>query len=128
MRMHCVGNESNVEGSFLPLVVRMPHRSGRAGEPGSVDDRNRLASLRRELDVRFLAVGDLAVGQPHSGFGLETSNRRTFVHLAPEASRIEDGGIGIDGGSARNHVLVAADHLACAVPNFTFSHELIIGL
>lgn len=84
--------------------------------------------LRWELDNRFLTVGDLTVRQPHPGFRFEAPNSRTFVDLAPETSRIQSGGIGIEGCSARNNVLIAADHLACAIPNFAFCHELIIGL
>ncbi len=80
------------------------------------------------LTIELLAIGDLTVGQPHSWLRLEASNSRTLVHLAPETSCIEGSGIGIEGCSARNYVLIAADYLACAIPHFAFNHELIIAL
>jgi hypothetical protein len=82
---------------------------------------------RAAVPKLVLAVGDLTVCQPHPRFHFETPDSRTFVELAPETSRIESGGIGIEGCSARDNVLIAADHLSCAIPDYTFCHELIIG-
>jgi hypothetical protein len=78
--------------------------------------------------IRFLAVGNLTVRQAHPRFRLEVANRRSFVDLAPETSRIQSGGVGINGCSAGNNVLIAADHLTCAILNFAFGHDSSIVL